>query len=106
VWGAAGDKRYCMEPIFVPKTGTSAAVGDVDYNEGYILVNVNDFQVPGQERTCLEILDAADIAAGPVATIDLEELLAPGLHGSWTARYFGLLTDEQLPFEHDIRLGL
>lgn len=35
------------------------------------------------------VLDAADIEAGPVATLPLASPVGYGIHGSWTPSYFG-----------------
>lgn len=103
----AGNGRYCQEPIFVPKADAREATSQVfDGNDGYILVNVTDLRVPGHETTCLEILDAADLQAGPLAVIDLGELVPPGLHGSWTDNYLAQTEHESLPWQNDIRSSL
>ena len=102
-----GDGRYCGEPYFVPKPG--AEVGDTfSGDDGYILVHVQDLREHGRERTCLEMLDASDIAAGPLAAIDLQELVPPGLHGYWDEGvYLGPTENEaELPWESDIRFSL
>jgi all-trans-8'-apo-beta-carotenal 15,15'-oxygenase len=101
---SAGEGRYCAEPMFVPKQGAKG--GYFDGNEGYILVNVTDVREPGRETTSLEILDAAKLEDGPLAVIDLKELLPPGLHGSWTETYFGQTEDEMIPWQNDIRQSL
>ena len=105
----AGDGRYCLEPFFVPKA--NAEVGDtIEGNDGYILVHVQDLRVKGEETTWLEILDAEDLAAGPVAAIDLQELIPPGLHGHWSDTQLGPTDNElNLPAEgwvNNIRYNL
>ncbi|BDA40369.1 beta,beta-carotene 15,15'-dioxygenase [Coccomyxa sp. Obi] len=57
--------------------------------------------------TDLVILDAADVEAGPVATIHLPHHVPIGLHGSFTDAYLGPpLDDRSPPREHDIRGGV
>lgn len=97
----AGDYRYCGEAIFVPK----AAAGDAATPEtgGYLLVLVNDLRPGLPNTTWLEVLDADDIGAGPIAAIDVGDPLAPGLHGFWTDRVLCAAEGEELPWENDIR---
>ncbi len=66
-----------QEPVFVAAPGAAAE------DEGWVLALIFE---PGAWRTSLAIFDAADVAAGPVATIRLPAgaTLPPGLHGSWT----------------------
>jgi all-trans-8'-apo-beta-carotenal 15,15'-oxygenase len=96
----AGDYRFCGEPIFVQRRGAT------EEDDGYVLVIVNDRRDIGKYSTALEILDAKDIGAGPVATIHLGEGMPPGLHGSWTERLLERLLHEPVPYAHDIREGL
>lgn len=95
--------------MFVPKPGATTE-DTFTGNEGYILVHVNDLREVGREKTCLEILDASDIAAGPLASIDMQELIPPGLHGFWTEESLGPTESEaRLPaegWENDIRFNL
>lgn len=98
-----------MEPFFVPKA--DAEVGDTfDGKNGYIIVHVQDLRVEGEQTTWLEILDAEQLAAGPVAAINLQELIPPGLHGYWTDVQLGPTENElKLPAEgwmNDIKLNL
>jgi Retinal pigment epithelial membrane protein len=96
----AGDYRYCGEPIFVQRQGAEAE------DDGYVLVIVNDISDPALRGTALEILNAQNIEAGPVAVIDLGDGMPPGLQGSWTERLLERLPSEPLPYAHDIRDGL
>ena len=54
------------------------------------------------------MLDAADIRAGPLAAIDLQELVPPGLHGYWDEGVCLGPTENEtdLPWENDIRVSL
>lgn len=68
-----------------------------------MLTLVSDIR-PGCERTTwLEVLDAADISAGPLAAIDIGDALPPGLHGSWTDRVLRAEEGEAVPWQNDIR---
>jgi carotenoid cleavage dioxygenase-like enzyme len=58
----------------VPRTG-SVAEGD-----GYLMALVNRYD---EMRSDLLILDAADIAGEPIATLALPLRLRNGLHGTW-----------------------
>ena len=62
------------EGVFVP-AGPNAAEDD-----GWILAFVND---PDRDASDLVILNAADFAGEPAATIHLPWRVPPGFHGSW-----------------------
>lgn len=98
----AGDKRYCSEPIFVPRDGA----GDAD--DGYVCTMVHDLSDPDEANVKVfwEILDGRDIAAGPIAALKLRDFVPPGLHGSWSERYAAPQAGEQLPWTHDIRFSV
>lgn len=67
---------FC-EPVFTPRPG--ATVED----DGWLLT----VEYQAQEHTSrLVILDAQDIAAGPIATAQLRQHLPQGFHGSYTPR--------------------
>lgn len=42
------------------------------------------------------ILDAQDLAAGPVAVLGLRRPLPSGLHGCWSEQYFGPREESRL----------
>jgi carotenoid cleavage dioxygenase len=71
-----GPGRMAAEGVFVP-AGPKAAE-----DEGWILAFVYD---PEPDRSDLVILNAADFAGEPVATIHLPWRVPPGFHGSWIA---------------------
>jgi carotenoid cleavage dioxygenase len=71
-----GPGRAPTEPTFVP-AGDGAAE-----DEGYVLTYVYD---AGTDRSALEILDASDFAASPVATVKLPRRVPFGAHGGWVA---------------------
>lgn len=63
------------EAIFAPRDGGEAG-------DGYVLTYVF---VPGAPTTDLLVLDAADVAAEPIATVHVPSRVPTGLHGSWVA---------------------
>jgi len=67
-----GDQN--SEPVFAPRPG---ATGEGD---GWILVCVH--RAP-TDTTDLVILEATDLAAGPVATVHLPRRIPAGFHGAW-----------------------
>ncbi|MFE0629260.1 carotenoid oxygenase family protein [Streptomyces sp. NPDC058864] len=71
-----GPGRVTMEPAFVPRPD---AAGEDD---GWILSVVHD---AGVNRAELVVLDAADIAAAPVARVHLPRRVPFGFHGNWIA---------------------
>ncbi len=56
--------------------------GDRSEDDGYVLSYVYD---RGRDTSDLYILDAADIAAAPVAIVHLPRRVPHGFHGSWIA---------------------
>lgn len=64
------------EPVFVPRDG---AAGEDD---GYLVTFVYD---KATEASRFVVLDAADMAAAPVATVALPQRVPHGFHGSWFA---------------------
>ena len=71
---------FAEEPVFVPD-----ASGEKE-DSGWLLGLMYDYL---RDRSCLTILDAANIEAGPVCRLWFTHPLAHGLHGSWTPEYFG-----------------
>ncbi len=77
-----GPGRGGAEPVFVPKVDGQAE------DDGWLFVLVHDLERNGgRDRRGAElcILDAADIAAAPVATIQLPHRVPVGFHGNWVA---------------------
>ena len=62
------------EPIFVPRSA------DAPEGVGYLLANVHD---GGRNAGHLVILDAENVAAGPLATAYLDHRVPFGFHGNW-----------------------
>lgn len=93
-----GKQAFAQEPIFVPRPGGQAE------DDGWVLALVYD---GAEGRTQLVILNAQNLAAGPVATIKLPHMLPFGLHGSWTGSYLGPQPGEPYaPTLYDIRNGV
>ncbi len=72
-----GEGRHPGEFVFVP---AQAGRGE---DEGWLIGLVVD--LPGA-TTDLAIIDAADFAAPPVATVRLPHRVPPGFHGNWLPR--------------------
>ncbi len=62
------------EAVFVPDPGRSGE------DEGYLALFRYD---PARDRSDFLLLDARDIAADPVAVVELPRRVPQGLHGSW-----------------------
>ncbi len=62
------------EPIFVPKTP------DAPEGVGYVLANIYD---DNRKASHMVILDAENVAAGPLATAYLDHRVPFGFHGNW-----------------------
>ncbi|TMS54948.1 carotenoid oxygenase family protein [Mycobacterium sp. DBP42] len=72
---AAGNS-FC-EPVFTPRPGATAE------DDGWLLT----VEYQARQRTSrLVILDARDVAAGPIATAQLTQHLPQGFHGSFAPR--------------------
>lgn len=76
----AGRRSFPGEPVFVPRPNGNAE------DDGWVLLQVYD---AGKDRSSLVILDATNVSGGPVAKINLEHHIPPGLHGSWCDKYWG-----------------
>lgn len=75
VWsGEAG--VAAAEPVFVPRSA------DAPEGDGWILTNLYD---EAKDASCLAVLDAGDVAAGPVARAWLEHRVPVGFHAIWRA---------------------
>ncbi len=69
-----GNGSAAMEAVFVPR-GTDAAEDD-----GFLLSYVYD---PAEDRTDVVVLDAANITAGPIASVALPTRVPFGFHGNF-----------------------
>jgi carotenoid cleavage dioxygenase-like enzyme len=69
----------CGEPVFVPASGGATAAASAE-DDGYLLTFAHD-RAAG--TSYLAILDAADVAAPPVAEVHLPVRVPAGFHGTW-----------------------
>jgi carotenoid cleavage dioxygenase len=69
-----GEDSAPEEPVFVPKSPDAAE------GEGYLLALVGR---RAENRNDMIILDALDIAAGPMAILKIPFRLRYGFHGTW-----------------------
>ena len=70
-----GPGRIPGEFVFVPRA--PAAAEDDGWLLGFVI------EADDEGGAALEILDARDIAAPPVATVRLPHRIPPGIHGAW-----------------------
>ena len=70
-----GERTFLQEPIFAAKPDGN------DEDDGYVLIVANH---AGEDLCRLHIFDAKKIGDGPVASVELEDHLPPGLHGYWS----------------------
>ena len=71
-WFGAG--RWGSEAAFAPRPGAT------DEDDGYLVLYVTD---AATQRTDVEILDARDVAAGPVCRLRLPLRVPLGFHATW-----------------------
>ena len=64
------------EPVFVPADGGAAE------DEGWLMTYLYD---RATDRSSFAVLEAADVAAEPVAIVPLPQRVPHGFHGSWVA---------------------
>ncbi|PQA86574.1 carotenoid oxygenase family protein [Hyphococcus luteus] len=69
-----GDERYGSEAPFAPRVGAK------DEDDGYIVSFIIDMK---EDRSECVIIDAKDIAAGPVARVILPHRISSGTHATW-----------------------
>jgi len=75
-----GPQRFGGEAVFAPKAGVKPGVDAED--AGYLLCFAHDESADQSE--CI-ILDAQDVAAGPVATLLIPYRVPYGFHSGWVA---------------------
>ncbi|WP_308403672.1 carotenoid oxygenase family protein [Streptomyces niphimycinicus] len=75
-----GPGRMPGEAVFVPADGGDGVGGGGGEDDGYLLTLVSDLRRDASE---LIVLDARDITAAPVATVELPHRVPAGIHGSW-----------------------
>ena len=72
-----GEGRWGSESPFAPRDGSTGE------DDGYLVSFVTDER---DGTSVVEVLDASDIAAGPVATITLPQRVPLGFHATWIRR--------------------
>ncbi|MEQ1700847.1 MAG: carotenoid oxygenase family protein [Ilumatobacteraceae bacterium] len=70
-----GGNRHASEPFFVP-----GDANDLADDAGWLLSFVHD---DAANESVLAVLDATDVAAGPVAEIVIPQRVPYGFHGTW-----------------------
>lgn len=70
-----GDQN--SEPVFAPRPGST------EEGDGWILACVHR---AATDTTDVVVLEATDVAAGPVATVELPRRIPAGFHGAWLPR--------------------
>jgi carotenoid cleavage dioxygenase-like enzyme len=82
-WRSGTQERYAVpagdqnsEPVFVPRPGAKAE------DDGWLLCCVYR---RATDTSDVVVLDARDLAAGPVATVHLPTRIPAGFHGAWLA---------------------
>ena len=70
-----GSTRHCTEPYFVP-----GDVSDLADDAGWLLTFVHD---DATGESVLAVLDASDVAAGPVAEVVMPQRVPYGFHATW-----------------------
>ncbi|MBI1921912.1 MAG: carotenoid oxygenase family protein [Geobacter sp.] len=77
-----GSGRYCTEPVFIPLPGHIYRADD-PMEKGWLVTEVYDSST---RKSHLAILRAENIAAGPVARIQLTHHVPFSFHGWWHGR--------------------
>ena len=72
-----GPQQFASEPVFAPRPGARRE------DDGYLLTQVYD---AGQHLTHIAVLDAADLAGGPIARAWFDHHIPAPLHGVWVPR--------------------
>jgi carotenoid cleavage dioxygenase len=68
------DGVYCSETAMAPKVGSTSE------DDGYLVTITTDVNA---DRSACCVFDAADVGAGPVATVALPERVSSGTHSFW-----------------------
>ncbi len=95
LWSAA-PRGFVSEPIFVPRPKSAAVAGAVSPDVGDPLANSSALEDDGwllvllydaaRHETEVVILDAQDLARGPLARLGLGHHIPHGLHGAFSSR--------------------
>ena len=71
-----GRSQIPGEAVFVPRDGGTAE------DDGWLMTYVYD---KPSDSSSFVVLDAADMTADPIGTVDLPQRVPFGFHGSWIA---------------------
>ncbi|WP_156472039.1 carotenoid oxygenase family protein [Sphingorhabdus sp. M41] len=71
-----GEQRFGSEAPFIPRANAQSE------DDGYLISFITDM---GQDRSECIIIDAQDLAAGPVCTIILPHRISSGTHATWAS---------------------
>ncbi len=71
-----GEQRFGSEAPFIPRDNAQSE------DDGYLISFITDMK---QDRSECIIIDAKDLAAGPVCTIILPHRISSGTHATWAA---------------------
>ena len=70
----AEEGLFLGEPQFVPREGAE------EEDDGFVVTFATNAV---EDRSYFLILDAKDLAAGPISAIEVPQKVASGLHGTW-----------------------
>ncbi len=81
-WDCSGSGLYLFEPHFVPREQDEEGEGAEEEDAGFLVLFATDAQA---DKSFFVILDAADLAGGPLSMIEVPEnqKVCSGLHGCW-----------------------
>ena len=71
-----GENRYGSETPFCPRVGAQAE------DDGYLLSFITDLE---ERRSECVVIDARDVAAGPICRILLPHQISSGTHATWAS---------------------
>jgi len=81
VWSARSEGGVLGEPVFVPRPNSGSAAED----DGWVIAQM---YLTRQHRTQYVVLDARQLARGPIARVQLREHLPYGFHSTFTEQTF------------------
>ena len=79
VWSARGEDGVIGEPVYIPSPNSTAE------DDGWVVVQE---YLCKSHQTQFVILDARDLAKGPIARIKLQNFIPYGFHGTFSQDVF------------------
>ena len=76
------DEYRCADGVFVSEAQMAPRAGGVDEDDGYLVTLTTDIAADRSEGL---VFDAGDLAAGPLARVQLPERICAGTHSCWFA---------------------